>query len=215
MFLGHFGVAFAAKRLAPRASLAMLFVAAQFIDLLWPLLVLAGVERLRIAPGITTVNPLDFVHYPWSHSLLMTLVWGVLLGGAYWWWRRRGREALVVGLLVPSHWLLDLLVHRPDLPLAPGLETVVGFGGWQSLGLSLALELGLFVTGLAIYLWTMRDRLRPVWLGVLVALLLAIYAGSLWGPAPPNPETVAASALGMWLFVGLAWLVERRREAST
>lgn len=212
MFLGHFGVAFAAKRWVPRASLATLFVAAQFLDLLWPLLVFAGIERLRIAPGITTVNPLDFVHYPWSHSLLMALLWGGLFGGVYWLWRRRARESLVAGALVPSHWLLDLIVHRPDLPLAPGLPHLVGFTAWNSFALSIALELVALGVGVWLYLRaTGPGGYRPVWLIALVGLLVAIYAGSLFGPAPPNPETVAGSALAMWLFVGLAALADRPR----
>lgn len=214
MFLGHFGLALAAKPLAPRAPLAALFVAAQFIDLLWPLLVFAGLEQLRIVPGITAVNPLEFSHYPWSHSLLMTLAWGALAGGAWWAWRREAREAWVLGLLVPAHWLLDLLVHRPDLPLAPWPGPVFGLGGWNSVGLSLALELGLLAIGLVAYLRRQGprlDRRGKAWLGLLVALLVGIYAGSVCGPPPPGPEAVAASALGMWLFVALAWAVERRR----
>src|SRR5512139_3691369 len=132
MFLGHFAVGFAAKRLAPRASLGTLFLAAQFIDLLWPLLVLLGIERVRIAPGITTVTPLDFEHYPWSHSLFAVSVWGVLFATVYLFIRRDRRASLVLGLAVLSHWLLDFLVHRPDLPLLPGGERF-GLGLWNSL----------------------------------------------------------------------------------
>src|SRR6186997_681775 len=128
MFIGHFGVAFAAKRPAPRVSLGTLFLAAQFIDLLWPVLLLLGVERVRIAPGITRVTPLDFEHYPISHSLLAVLGWAVLVGGAHFLLRRERRAALIVAALVLSHWVLDLLMHRPDLPLAPGATVLVGFG---------------------------------------------------------------------------------------
>src|SRR6186997_1593750 len=120
MFIGHFGVAFAAKRPAPRVSLGTLFLAAQFIDLLWPILLLLGVERVRIAPGITTVTPLDFEYYPISHSLAAVLGWAVLVGGASFLVRRETRGALIVAALVVSHWFLDLLMHRPDLPLVPG-----------------------------------------------------------------------------------------------
>ena len=103
MFIGHFAVAFAAKKWAPAISLGTLFLAAQLADLAWPLLVLAGIERFEIRPGITAVTPLDFLHYPWSHSLLMLVAWGALLGVAYAAIRRAGAKAIVLlGLVVVS-----------------------------------------------------------------------------------------------------------------
>src|SRR5439155_10413735 len=134
MFLGHYGIAFAVKRAAPRTSLGMLTFAAQFLDELWPILLLLGIEQVRIAPWLIrrssstipserhaiSTTPLDFVYYPFSHSLLMAIVWGILIGGAYFLLRRYGRGAWVLGLLVVSHWFLDLPMHRGDLPLCPG-----------------------------------------------------------------------------------------------
>src|SRR5690349_23096702 len=120
MFIGHFALGFAAKRTVPRVSLAMLFVAAQLADLLWPVLVLAGIERVRIDPGNTAFTPLDFVSYPWTHSLLMSAGWAALFGFLYLLIQKNARAAMVVGLVVLSHWFLDLIVHRPDLPLVPG-----------------------------------------------------------------------------------------------
>jgi len=117
MFLGHSGIALAAKRAAPRTSLGALTFAAQWLDELWPILLLAGVEQVRIVPGLLAASPLDFVHYPWSHSLLMAAVWAIVIGAIYRVARRDSRGALVVGALVLSHWLLDLPMHRPDLPL--------------------------------------------------------------------------------------------------
>ena len=152
MFIGHFGVGFAAKAVAPQVSLGTLFLAAQFIDLLWPTLLLLGVERVRIEPGITTVTPLNFEHYPVSHSLLAVLGWSLLLGGVYFWRRGALRGAVVVGLAVLSHWLLDLLVHRPDLPLYPGATQFFGLGLWSSLGATLAVELPIFAAGVWLYL---------------------------------------------------------------
>src|SRR5512139_3067449 len=121
MFLGHFALGLAAKKVAPRTSLATLFAAAQLVDLVWPVLVLVGVESLRVDPGNTAFTPLDFAHYPWTHSLLMAAAWGVAFGLLY--LARQGdrRGALVVAGLVVSHWVLDFVSHRPDLPLAPGL----------------------------------------------------------------------------------------------
>ncbi len=152
MFIGHFALAFAAKRAAPRASLGTLFAAAQFVDLLWPTLLLTGMERVRIAPGITVVTPLDFEHYPFSHSLLAVAGWALAFGLVYallrGGWKVAGRAALVLAALVLSHWLLDALVHRPDLPLWPGGGMRVGAGVWNSLPLTLAVELVLFGAGI-------------------------------------------------------------------
>ena len=133
MFIGHYALGLASKRIAPSVSLGALFLACQFADLLWPMLVLAGVESFTIRPGITAVTPLDFEYYPFSHSLLTLCVWGVLLGliyrtvtGSSW------RAAIVLCALVVSHWVLDVVVHRPDMPLAPGLSYHLGLGLWNS-----------------------------------------------------------------------------------
>ena len=127
MFLGHFGVGFGSKRFAPKTSLGTLFLAAQFIDLLWPVLLLVGFERVAIVPGITLVTPLDFAHYPWSHSLLAVVIWGLLFGCVYYLVRRYRAGAWVCGAAVISHWVLDLLLHRPDLPILPGGDYRAGF----------------------------------------------------------------------------------------
>src|SRR5215469_8828004 len=139
MFIGHYALGLASKPLAPRVSLGTLFLACQWADLLWPALVMAGVESFSIRPGITAVTPLDFEHYPYSHSLLALLLWGVLFGLIYGAVTRASlRSALVVGALVPSHWVLDVIVHRPDLPLAPGASSRLGLGLWNSVPLTLA-----------------------------------------------------------------------------
>src|SRR5712692_10106137 len=117
MFLGHFGVALAAKELAPRTSLGALVLAAQFADLLWPIFLLTGLEQVRIAPGITRATPLDFVHYPITHSLVGQALWGLALGLLYFSLRRNAKSAVIVGACVVSHWFLDVIVHRPDLPV--------------------------------------------------------------------------------------------------
>ena len=138
MFLGHYAVALAAKRAAPRTSLGTLIFAAQWLDELWPILLLAGVERVRIVPGLMAANPLDFVSYPISHSLLMAIVWGAVIGGIYFAVRRYVSGAWIVALAVVSHWVLDLVVHRPDLPVWPGSATRVGLGLWNSIAVSAA-----------------------------------------------------------------------------
>jgi hypothetical protein len=134
MFLGHFGVAFAAKRVAPRTSLGAFTFAAQFADELWPILLMLGVEQVRIIRDLPGSLGLEFTYYPFSHSLLLSIVWGILLGGAYYLLRRDVRGASVVGLLVVSHWLLDLPMHVRDLPLWPGASSPkVGWGLWHSI----------------------------------------------------------------------------------
>ncbi len=156
MFVGHFGVGFAGKAAAPRASLGTLFLAAQFVDLLWPTLLLLGLERVEIRPGITRVTPLDFVSYPISHGLLAVAIWGLLFAGVYQLARRYPAGAVTMFAAVVSHWLLDLLTHRPDLPLSPWSATKVGLGLWDSLPATLVVELAIFGGGLALYLRTTK-----------------------------------------------------------
>jgi hypothetical protein len=213
LFIGHFGLAFGAKRAARRVSLGTLFIAAQFIDLLWPILLLLGVERVRIAPGITTVTPLDFEYYPISHSLVAVLGWAALVGGAYFLLRRQRRAALVLAALVLSHWVLDLLVHRPDLPLMPGTSRLVGFGAWFSLPLTLAIEVPIFLLGVWLYARTTVARNgRGRWgLWGLVAFLLVIYAGNLLGDPPPSVAAIAWLGQLQWLLVLWAYWLDRHR----
>lgn len=214
MFIGHFGVGFGAKSLAPRVSLGALFAAAQFLDLLWPTLLLAGVETVRIAPGATAVTPLLFEHYPVSHSLVAVLVWSVLAGGVAFGLLRDRRIAIVIGLLVASHWFLDLVVHRPDLPILPG-GPMVGLGAWNSLPLTLLIELSLFAAGVWLYVRTTkpRDRIGTWALAALVAFLLAIEFGNLFGDPPPSVSAIAWVGHAQWLLVPWAVWIDRHRAA--
>ena len=216
MFLGHFGAGFAGKAAAPRVSLGTLFLAAQFADLLWPTLLLLGLERVEIVPGITAVAPLDFVSYPISHSLAMAVLWGLVFAAVVRLATGRGRAAVVLGVLVVSHWVLDLVVHRPDLPLAPGLATRVGLGLWASVPATVVAEGLVFATGLAFYLRATRARDHAgVWgLWGMVALLVLIYAGNLLGPPPPSAAAIAWAGQAQWLLVLGGWWVDRHREAG-
>jgi len=216
MFLGHFAVAYAAKPLARRTSLGVLFLASQLPDLAWPLLLLAGIETVRIAPGDTAVTPLEFVSYPYSHGLAAALVAGAALGGLVFAARRDRRGAVVAAALVPVHWVLDLLSHRPDLHLAPGVATRVGLGLWRSLPATMAVELGLFGLGLGLYLRVTRARGRTGTVATwgLAGVLLALYAASLFGPPPPSVTAVAVAGNATWLLVLWAWWADRRREVT-
>lgn len=214
MFLGHYGAALAAKRVAPRVSLGALVAAAQLPDLVWPIFVLAGIERIRIAPGDTVITPIAFDHYPWTHSLVAVILWGLAFAAIHYATTRDRAGSLVVGALVVSHWVLDAVVHRPDLPLTPGGETLIGFGLWNSVPATLAAEAIVFLGGLALYasVTRARDRIGSMGLWLLAALLVMIYAGSLLGPPPPTAAAVGWVSLAAWLFPLLAWWIDRHRE---
>ena len=214
MFVGHFGVGFGAKAAAPKTSLGTLFLAAQFIDLLWPSLLLFGLETVRIAPGITTVTPLDFTSYPWSHSLLTVLVWAALFAGVYFLLKKYPKGAWVCAAAVVSHWVLDLLVHRPDLPLVPGTSTRVGLGLWSSLPATLIVELGVFSIGIWLYLRTTRatDRVGSISLWSLIVFLVIVYLGNLFGPPPAEVTVLAWVGHAQWLIIIWAYWIDRHRE---
>ena len=214
MFIGHFGVGFGAKKAAPAASLGTLFIACQLADLLWPTLVLLGVERVEIDPGNTVMTPLAFVSYPYSHSLLALSVWGALFGLVYVVVRRaRPTAGVTLALLVVSHWVLDLVVHRPDLPLTLTGTTRLGFGLWNSMPGTLAAELIIFGIGVIIYARTTvaRDRIGSIGLWSLVGFLLVVFVANAFGPPPPSARAVAWVAESMWLLVAWAYWVDGHR----
>lgn len=212
MFLGHFAVALGAKRVAPHTSLGTLVAAAQLIDLVWPALILLGVEVVRIDPGNTAYTPLDFVSYPITHGATSVLLWAAAFGAAYMWRRRYRAGAWVVAGLVASHWLLDALSHRPDLPLWPGGPRV-GLGLWGSVPATVAVESLLFAGGAWLYYRTTRwkDGVGRFGLYAYLGLLLLISAGNLLGPPPPSVEAIGVAGLALWLFVPLAAWIDRHR----
>jgi hypothetical protein len=214
MFLGHYALAFGAKRIAPAVSLGTLFMACQFADLLWPTLLVLGMEAVEIDPGNTLVTPLNFVSYPYSHSLMMLLVWAVVFALLYLAIRRGRAGALTVGALVLSHYFLDLIMHRPDLPITIGGSTRLGLGLWNYPGTTLATESMMFIIGAAIYssVTRERDRIGRIGLWALMATLVAIYFAALWGPPPPNSQAVAIAGHLSWLFVWWAYWVDRHRH---
>ena len=217
MFIGHFAVAFGAKRAAPRTSLAVNFVAAQFADLLWPIFLLLGWERVRIAPTGNPFLTLRFTQYPWSHSLEMIVFWAVAFGIVYYATTGYARGAAVLPLLVISHWVLDLIVHRPDLPLSPAGMARAGLGLWNYPAATILLECAMMAAGVAIYARTTRprDRYGRFGLWALVAFLLALYAASLVSPPPPSVTALAIGALIGWPLTLFPWWVDRHRQTSS
>jgi hypothetical protein len=214
MFLGHFGVALAAKKAAPKTSLGTLVLAAQFADMLWPVMLLLGIEQVRIVPGLLSASPFDFTRYPISHSLVAQLGWGALLAAGYFAVRRNPRGALLVGLLVPSHWLLDFVAHRPDMPVYPG-GARYGLGMWHSLPLTIIVEFSLFAAGTAVYLSATRakDRTGNLALWSLLGLLAVLFPASLFGPPPPSVQALAWSAIAIWFTVPWAAWADRHRKS--
>ena len=217
MFIGHYAVAFAAKKAAPKVSLGTLFLAVQFLDLLWPILVLLGLEHFRIDPGNTAFTPLDFYDYPISHSLLTALVWSIGLAGVYNILRGYPRGSLVVGAGVFSHWILDYITHGPDMPISPWMETTVGLGLWNSIPATILVEGGLFVVGVVLYLRSTEamDRKGKWALWSLIAFFVLVWIANMAGPPPPNEMAVAYSALLLWLMVPWGYWIDRHRRSAT
>jgi hypothetical protein len=214
MFLGHFAVGFAAKKADPRLSLGTALLAAQLPDVIWPVLIATGVERVAIEPGDTVVTPLRFLSYPVSHSLLTVALWGLVLGAAHFALRRRPRSAALLALLAVSHWALDWISHRPDMPLTPWGDRRLGLGLWNSMAATLIVECALFATGVWLYARATRNGRGTMALAVLVATLAAIYAANLFGPPPPSVAAIAASGIlaAPLVFLWGNW-VDRRRAS--
>jgi len=209
MFIGHFAVGLLAKKNESQPSLALMFIAVQLLDLLWPIFVLFGIETLSIDPGNTKLTQLDFEYYPYSHSLLMAMVWAALMGGVYFFFTKNKKGSLLLGALVMSHWILDLITHRPDLPLTPFTETKVGFGLWNYPIAEIILELGIFALGAFLYYKSPCFK-RKIAFWLLILFLLVVHLMNLFGPPPPDTMAVAWSANLMWLIVLWAWWIEKK-----
>lgn len=216
MFIGHFGVGFAAKEVDSKPSLGTLFIAAQFLDLLWPLFLLFGIEKVKIDPGNTAMTPLNFTYYPYSHSLLMAMVWAVLFGGIYFIFRKNIRGSLLLGGLVVSHWILDFFVHRPDLPLWPGSDFKVGLGLWNSVAIAIILESLIFIAGVTIYLRVThsKNKTGTIALWALLIFLILVYVMNIFGPPPDAVQPIAILGLSQWLLVAWAYWIDRNRSVQ-
>lgn len=213
MFIGHWSAAFVAATHPKAPRLPVLFLAAQFIDWLFFLFVLLGVEKMRIVKGMTEVSPLDLYYMPWTHSMVGALCWGAIFGGCVWLMTKNRVGALIAGAVVFSHWLLDLLVHRADLTLAGG-DAKFGLGLWNNAAIEMPLELGL--TGCAIWIYASRSRAvaKPWAIWALIAFLLVLQLYNWFAPVPPEVDA-ATPILGLvayGLVTALAAWVSRNRE---
>src|SRR3989475_9702809 len=194
MFVGHYGVSFAAKKADPSIPLWLLFIAVQLLDVLWAPFVLLGIEKVRIVPGITASNPLDLYYMPYTHSLVGAIGWSVVGFLTYRFAVRAAptRAAAIVGVAVFSHWVLDLLVHRPDLPLYDN-SAKVGLGLWNFPAVALGLEAVLLFGGM--WLYVRPGTARRTAMLVFGLIMLGIQAYVFFGPPPVSDKAAAATAL--------------------
>jgi membrane-bound metal-dependent hydrolase YbcI (DUF457 family) len=216
MFIGHFAVGFASKKFAPRASLAVLLAAPLFSDMLWPVFLLLGWEHVRIAPGDTRYTPLDLYDYPWSHSLLMTVVWAAAFAAIYRLWKGDSAGTVVVFLGVASHWILDWITHRPDMPLYPGGRAHYGLGLWNSVAGTMIVELAVFGIGVWLYARSTkpRDRIGRYAFWAYVVLLLVLYIGDRFASPPDSAGEIAwTGIIAMVLLLPWAWWFDHHRDA--
>ena len=217
MFIGHYAVAFGAKKYAPQVSLGILFLACQLADLIWPNLLLMGIESVKIVPGITAMVPFDFVHYPWSHSLIALIIWAAVFGGIYVALTKAGtKAAIVIAILVLSHWVLDVLTHRPDMPVTFSDSSRIGLGLWNLPVVAVVSEVLLFGIGVWLYAThtTATNRRGTIGFWALVIFLLTAYVANIVGPLPPSEAAVAWSAQALWILVAWGFWIDRNREAG-
>jgi hypothetical protein len=215
MFVGHYGPAFAANAANQRIPLWILFLAVQLLDVFWSVFVLLGIEIVRIVPGITAVNPLDLYYMPYTHGLITAILWSLLSAGVYHAFRRGDGwpAAGIVGAAVFSHWILDLFVHRPDLPLYDD-RFKVGLGLWNHPILASALEIVFLFGGLFLYLQTTESPTRSgrYVMIVFAVLMLAVQAVVFFGPPPPSDRAAALTAItSYFLFAAVAYWLEKKR----
>ena len=219
MFIGHFAVGLAAKRWAKDAPLGVLLLAPLLLDVLWPVFCLIGFEQYRILPDGGPFTQLEFTNYPWSHSLAMSIGWGLLLGGL---WRVQGgsvRTAVIIGGAVVSHWVLDWVTHLPDLPLWPPRGPRLGLGLWNSVTGTVVVESVMLLGGAWLYFSATRARDHAGRIGpwAYLALLVTLYVASVAGPPPPigAERLVSIVALCFVLLVPLAaWIDSHRKPAD-
>jgi membrane-bound metal-dependent hydrolase YbcI (DUF457 family) len=215
MFIGHYGVSFAIKSRERSIPLWVLFVAVQFLDVFWGIFVLTGVEKVRIVPGFTATNPLDLYYMPYTHSLVGALFWSAVGFALYWLLRGRDRTAaLLVGLAVFSHWLLDLVVHRPDLALYDDTYKM-GLGLWDYPATAFGLEIVLLFFGVFLYLrsTTANDAIGKYGIPVLALFMIVAQSVVFFGSPPPSANAAAATALiAYFVFAAAAFFIEHRRS---
>lgn len=213
MFIGHFGAGLAAKRIDNKPSLGTLFFASQFIDLLWPIFLMLGLEHVKIDLGNTAFTPLDFVYYPFTHSFFSVFIWACVFGIVYYLIQKNLKSSLLMGALVMSHWILDLLTHRPDLPLTFWNDFKVGFGLWNSVSFTIIFEGGIFIFGSFLYMkcTEAKNKIGNISLWGFLIFLVVMYLLTAFGPPPPSTESIAFAGLSQWLLVAWGYWIDKNR----
>jgi len=215
MFIGHYAVGLIAKKLAPRTSLGALIAAPILLDLLWPIFLLLGWEHVSIVQNTNPFLRLQFDSYPISHGLVAVVGWATLFASLYFGFTRYASGAIVIWIGVVSHWLMDYVVHRPDLPLYSG-SRLFGLGLWNHVWATISIEVLLFVIGVWIYLrqTKAKDKIGDYALWAFIVLLLLAYAGVTFGPSPRSVKALAIGTLVTWLFIPWAWWFDAHREET-
>lgn len=215
MFIGHYGVGLAAKKWDKKPSLGTYFIACQFMDLLWPVFLLLGIEKVEIVQSNNPFLSLNFISYPYSHSLLGAIFWSVLFGAIYYLIRKDVRSSIILGLVVVSHWILDFIVHIPDLQIIPWSSLRVGLGLWNSVVFAVIIEGLIFFIGFYFYLKSTKSKNKRGQIGLwgLIIFLSVIYVLNLIGPPPPSVQAIAYAGLSQWIIVIWAYWVNSNRTA--
>lgn len=214
MFIGHFAMGLAAKKADPKINLGFLFIGCQLLDLIWPVLVLAGIETVSVDYSATQVTPFNFSHYPYSHSLVATLIYSLIGALIFSKLFKSIKSGIVFGLIIASHWLLDFITHRPDLPLLND-SYKVGLSLWNSLTGTLVIEILLFIIGVALYLQAVafNAKKKKIIFWSMIVFLLLMYFGNIAGPKPPIEAPsglIAGPALAMWLIVLWGYFADKK-----
>ena len=216
MHVGHFATGLIGKRVDPKLSLGTMILASMLADVLWGVFMLAGVEEVEITNGRGAGNYFHPINIALSHSLVMLSVWGALFAGAHFLWRRSGHAALLLFFLVVLHWPLDVIAHKSDMPLAPGLPQQFGFGLWTNLIATILVEGGLWLLSIVLYLRTTRSRSRlALFIFWPVVLLVTLsWLNNIAGPPPPDVRIAPMLSLIYFsLIIAWGYWVNRLRPA--
>ncbi|MCZ7406205.1 MAG: hypothetical protein O8C67_14925 [Candidatus Methanoperedens sp.] len=219
MFIGHYGIGLALKKVEPRLSLGLLIFGAILLDILFGLFLLFGIEHAKIVPGATVVSPFEFYDYPLSHSALGAFMWATAGYLAYWLWPKGDRTqrkwpAFILAIAIFSHFILDVISHTPDLTISGNNSPILGLSLWNSLAGTMIVELGLLFIGIYIYISATHSVSLSGKYGFafLVLILMVFFIGNIFGPPPPDMKVVAVTmTAGQLALVALAFWVDRNR----
>lgn len=216
MFIGHYGVGLAAKGIDRKPSLGTLLMAAQFLDLIWPVFLISGLEKVKIEIGATKLTPLNFGYYPFTHSLGAVVFWGILFGLVYFLFKRNLKSSLLMFFLVVSHWIIDFIVQPHDIPLFPWIKNKLGLGIWNSPIVSISIEVLIFLVGAGIYIHRTHSKNEKGIIGVwsFLIFLLAMYIMNVFGSPPASTGSVVFAGLAQWIFIIWGYWIDKNRTSN-